>query len=276
MGRTQHSCSSAMPSVSLTPLLTIVPRRSVCTICGMLTVHLIFRRSPLTSRRMQNTQQTDTPSDVSRPRVLTIGMVVDVYSHELKAAIRPFLNESVEDAYPAIILHLITPYESTGKTPLEGYDPDRASPGAFLFTVATNVLNKRHNKQKRREELAPMVGIISHNHGDSARVEETSDGDISDNVIAGLVEPDVDIYAFSMSDIAHNMDGTEHAKVLRVSASGEQVSTKRMLELFVFDDRSLTEIADTMGVSQSDVRRRFARLKAEPWALTMKAHRVAS
>ena len=213
---------------------------------------------------LDHTPDLSTPR--SRPDTLTIDMVVSTYAHELKAAIRKFSAESPDDAYNAIILHLITPWESTGLTPLDGYALEKGSPGAYLFQASMNVLLKRDIKRRRRDHLAPEVRIVS---STPANVSCGADFDSTEGVSeeqlesAALLDPDA--YALSMSDIARALENTAHAKVLRISEAGEPVSTQRMLEMFIFEDRSLTDIAKLMGVGQSDVRRRFSRLKNESW-----------
>lgn len=200
-----------------------------------------------------------------RPETLTIELVLKNYERLLRHRIRQFkVSETVDDCFQQIVLAMITPSETLGTSYLQRYNPARGSAQNYVLMFAMQQMMKLHARGKIRNNLLPQPWSLVADREDGTPVNE--EDCISESLVPDPCweETDIDDTIRTPNDLRRLFAGTPHELSHSRGPSGEPRSTLYMLELLLWGGLSVTEIAHRLGVSTSEVYRRFKALRREP------------
>lgn len=198
-----------------------------------------------------------------RPDRLTPDMVIQHFETVLRNKIRQFkVSESVDDCLQQVFLAMITPSRKLGTSFLDRYDPSRGPAMHYVLMFCTQQMMKMYSREKAGHNPIEAALPIVNADLDNSEAESTDAVRESELADEHWVKGFEHVFE-SREELRRVLAGTRHNVAHSSSPAGEPRSTLHMLELMIWEDLTLTEVANRLGVTASEVRRRFRTLQNE-------------
>lgn len=205
-------------------------------------------------------------STATPPDALTIEYVLQHFTKMMRHRIRTFkVSDPVDDCFHQILLAMMVPSETLGTSYLERYNPSRGPVQHYVMMFCVQQMMKLHQREKHRHSLMPVTVRLDFESDDHLSSESTQ-------LVHECIVPDprtVDDSGLhetirSPEDLHRFFANTRYAQATSVSPSGEPRSTVYMLELLLFGNLTISEIAARLDITPAEVHRRFKALRKEP------------
>lgn len=202
-----------------------------------------------------------------RPAKLTPEYVKAHYQKMIENIIRKFhVQDPVEDIFHDIILAMMVPSRTLGTSYLDRYDPSRAYASTYLTVMATNFMKGVYRKDNDRRRINPVPE--SQLPGLNSVCQNRAEDKINRKLVANLadehnVEAEV-VSKVEQRQLLQYLRNEVNTNFSSRSGKGSPRSTWRVCAMILLKQMSIPEVAEELGVTPVEVRRRVKLLVNDP------------